>query len=375
MAASESTLPAADVSNAPSSCNAQQGSTGMRSIGASAADCLKADSPDGNAISKADAKRLRKEQRRMTSKANRQDKKKLQKQRKKDERQNLLNSMNAEERDNFIEAERAKGRERKAEWEATLNHAFEFGRPRVVLNCSFTESMAEREVVSLAKQIQMTYTYIRNSGSKVQLHLTSYGTTNKVARSLEAQGMKSWKTHTHEKTFWDLFQSEADRVVVLTPDAEEDLEEVSEDEIYVIGGIVDRSVNKLQSLQQAESMGAPRCRKLPIKRFGPSGCCPVLNIDCVVRIICEWIQKNGDWTRVFEDCLPGRRLGDRPLLSKKQRRMNRRSARMEQEDEGEGQGAESENGSASDDSSELELERPDSKNEATGLDTLPDVEE
>merc|ERR1712014_308806 len=112
-------------------------------------------------------------------------------------------------------------------------------------------------------------------------------------------------------------------------------------------------------------MGATRCRKLPLKRFGPSGCCPVLNIDCVVRIICEWIQKNGDWTQVFEDCLPGRRLGDRPLLSKKQRRMNRRIARMEQEGEGEEQGAECDSGSASDDSSELELECSDSKNEAT----------
>lgn len=279
----------------------------------------------------------------------------------------MLNSMNAEERDKFIEAEREKGRMRKAEWEATLNHAYEFGRPRIVINCSFCESLAEREIVSLAKQIQMTYTYIRNSGSKVQLHLTSYGTTNNVARSLEAQGMKSWKIHTHEKAFWDVFQTEVaqSKLVVLTPDAEEDLEEILEDEVYVIGGIVDRSVSKLQSLQQAESMGATKCRKLPLKRFGPSGCCPVLNIDCVVRIICEWIQKDGDWSQVFEECLPGRRTGDRPLLSKKQRRMNRRAARMEQEEE---DGGECESGSTSDASSELKAESLDAKNEATGLD-------
>eukprot|EP00930_Biecheleria_cincta_P029672 TRINITY_DN20617_c0_g1_i1.p1 TRINITY_DN20617_c0_g1~~TRINITY_DN20617_c0_g1_i1.p1 ORF type:complete len:373 (-),score=79.24 TRINITY_DN20617_c0_g1_i1:194-1312(-) len=372
MATSESTSPAAaDASKTPSVCNVQQDSAESGSIAASAADCLTADSPDGKAISKADAKRLRKEQRRMASKANRQEKKKQQKQRKKEERQNLLNSMSAEERDKFIEAERAKGRLRKAEWDATLNHAYEFGRPRVIINCSFTDTMAEREVVSLAKQIQMTYTYIRNSGSKVQLHLTSYGTTNKVARSLEAQGMKSWKIHTHEKTYWDVFQSEAaqDKLVVLTPDAEEDLEQVSEDEIYVIGGIVDRSVNKLQSLQQAESMGATKCRKLPLKRFGPSGCCPVLNIDCVVRILCEWIQKNGDWTQVFEDCLPGRCLGDRPLLSKKQRRLNRRMARMEHDEEGEEQGSEGESESTSGDSSELKPEPSDSKTASTGLDT------
>lgn len=26
----------------------------------------------------------------------------------------------------------------------------------------------------------------------------------------------------------------------------------------------------------------PRLRKLPLKSFGPKGCCPVLNVDCVV---------------------------------------------------------------------------------------------
>eukprot|EP00931_Biecheleriopsis_adriatica_P047525 TRINITY_DN27403_c0_g2_i1.p1 TRINITY_DN27403_c0_g2~~TRINITY_DN27403_c0_g2_i1.p1 ORF type:complete len:245 (+),score=60.14 TRINITY_DN27403_c0_g2_i1:36-737(+) len=193
--------------------------------------------------------------------------------------------------------------------------------------------MDVRELTSLAKQVTLAYTHVRNLRSKVQLHVTSLGAENAASRSLDAQGMKSWKIHLHEQSVWEVFASEAKegQLVILTPDAEEELEEVREDEIYVIGGIVDRSVQKLQSLSQAQSMGAHKLRKLPLKRFGPSGCCPVLNIDCVVRMLCEWSQRNGNWTEIFEACLPGRRLGDRPVLSKKQRRTERALARAETE--------------------------------------------
>eukprot|EP00435_Cladocopium_sp_Y103_P072650 s198_g40.t3 len=41
-----------------------------------------------------------------------------------------------------------------------------------------------------------------------------------------------------------------------------------------------------------------------------------------VRILCEWLRTR-DWKEVFDECLPGRRLGDRPVMSKRQRRTQR----------------------------------------------------
>ncbi|CAK9044082.1 unnamed protein product [Durusdinium trenchii] len=280
---------------------------------------------------KAEAKRLRKserkEQKRLHAKEHRQQRNRAQKERKQELRKEKLESMSAEERAEFLEQERQAGRDRKAFLETSLTEAFERGRPRVVVNCSFDQSMDVRELTSLAKQIQLAYTQARNMGSKVQLHLTSLGPENRAWRGLEAQGVRGWKMHLHEKSVWEVFAEEArsGKLVILTPDADEELVDVSDEEVYVIGGIVDRSVKKMQSLAQAQEL-----RKLPLKSFGPKGCCPVLNVDCVVRILCEWLRKR-DWPSVFEECLPGRRLGERPVMSKRQRRAQRA---LEREDAG-----------------------------------------
>ncbi|CAE7319402.1 TRM10 [Symbiodinium natans] len=286
-------------------------------------------------VPKSELKRLRKaerkEQRRLHAKEQRQQKKKMQRQRKQELRQEHLESLSAAERAEFLEKEREAGKERKAAIQATLDHAFQHGRPRIAINCSFSDTMDVRELTSLAKQVQLAYTQTRDSNSKVQLHITSLHAENPVMRSLESQGMKSWKLHLHEESVWDVFASEArdGRLVILTPDAEEELLEVMEEEVYVVGGIVDRSVKKMQSRTQAVERGATKLRKLPLKSFGPAGCCPVLNIDCVVRILCEWLKGDGSWQDVFELCLPPRRVGDRAVLTKRQRRTQRALERAE----------------------------------------------
>merc|ERR1712139_260269 len=94
----------------------------------------------------------------------------------------------------------------------------------------------------------------------------------------------------------------------MTPDAEEELDEVLEDHIYVIGGIVDGSVKKGLSLGQACEMGAVCTRKLPFKTHGPPGANPVLNVDTVVKLLAERLKRN-DWPGIFADCLTGRRCG------------------------------------------------------------------
>ncbi|CAE8601583.1 unnamed protein product, partial [Polarella glacialis] len=228
-------------------------------------------------LSKSEARRLRKEQRkeqrRLFSREHRLERKKAQKRRRQEARQTLLASMDTEERTVFVEAEREAGRVRKAEWDATLNHAYDSGRPRVAINCSFSNTMGVKELTSLGKQVQLAYTHVRDLRSKVQLHVTSLGADNSALRSLEAVGMRSWRIHTHTEAVWDIFAEEAraGRLVVLTPDADEDLDQVLEDEVYVIGGIVDRSVVKLQSLTQAEQKGVTKLRRLPLKSRG-RGC-------------------------------------------------------------------------------------------------------
>jgi len=284
------------------------------------------------AMSRGEARRIRKEQRkeerREFTKNQRREKKRAKQQRKQEARREFLEAMSPEERAVFLEKQKAEGLARKAEEQASLQHAFDSGKPRVVINCSFSNTNY-KEQTSLAKQAQMAYTAVRDLRSSIQLHLTSVNADNPSLRAFEAIGIRGWTIHVHEKSVWDAF--DLDKLVILSPDAEEDLEDVHEDLVYVIGGIVDRSVSKLQSLEQAQQHGAVCMRRLPIKKHGPRGAHPVLNIDTVVRILAERLRRGDDWPGVLEECLPYRHSGQPTARMLRKQRARERSAQGAQD--------------------------------------------
>uniref|UniRef100_A0A7S1Q096 tRNA (guanine(9)-N(1))-methyltransferase n=1 Tax=Alexandrium catenella TaxID=2925 RepID=A0A7S1Q096_ALECA len=232
--------------------------------------------------------------------------------------------MGPEERAAYWARRREEGREMQEAQLARLRAAFEGGRPRVAINCSFGASMAVRELSSLAKQVQLSYTSVRDLGAGVQLHLTSVDAGNPALRSLEAIGFRSWPMHVHAEPYWEAFRGE--RLVVLSPDAEEDLEEVEEDCTYVLGGLVDRSVSRMQSAEQARAQGVAAVRRLPLKRHGPLGAHPILNIDVVVRILIERLRRGDDWPGILSDCLPQRHSGQPTARCRRKRNALERKA-------------------------------------------------
>ncbi|CAE7335283.1 Trmt10a, partial [Symbiodinium pilosum] len=172
--------------------------------------------------------------------------------------------------------------------ERSLARAYESGRPRFVINCSFGEYMQDRDNKSLAQQVKLVYTILRRTQANVQLHLTSLGSENPAKSHFDGIGISGWKVHVHEESFWELFPPED--VVVLSPDAGYCLDTVDEDKIYVIGGLVDRRPQKNRTFHQAQKtgkIGLHQLRKLPLKEQGPKGFHPILNIDVVVQILIE----------------------------------------------------------------------------------------
>jgi len=278
------------------------------------------------------ARRLRKEQRREERqtqvKEQRRAKRTRQKQRRQEARRELLDSMMADERDVFLEAEREAGRKRKEELQVSLQRAFDTGRPRVVINCSFSAAMNHKELTSLAKQAQLTYTALRDLRSSIQLHLASIHKENEAVRALDGIGFRSWLLHIHEQPVWEVFPME--QLVILSPDAEEDLEDVEDDRIYVVGGLVDRSVAKLESASQARAHGLGCLRRLPIKKHGPPGAHPVLNIDVVVRILAERVRRRSQpdgsdsWKSILAECLPQRHSGQPTARMRRKQRCHDR---------------------------------------------------
>jgi len=275
------------------------------------------------------ARRIRKAEQEPAKKEYRRQKRKERRaaaqQKKAEARKEQLADMTEEQRVSWWAEREAQGRKRLEDQEKHLQQVYECGKPIVVVNCSFSDTMDAKELRSLAKQVQMSYVGLRDAKSQIQLRVTSLTSENPATPALERQGFRKWKLHTHEEPVWEVFDTS--KLIFLTPDAEEDLQEVDEEKVYVIGGIVDRSVSKLQSKEQAEKVGGVSFRKLPIKSHGPSGAHPVLNIDTVVRILAERLKRD-DWPGILVDCLPARHAGGpTPRMVRKQRRQ----ARLEEE--------------------------------------------
>lgn len=95
----------------------------------------------------------------------------------------------------------------------------------------------------------------------------------------------------------------------MSPDAPEALEEVRAgtasvtlDHVYIIGGLVDRTVLKNASLKRAEYLGI-KARKLPIDQWMQNRKC--LNLDHVALMLCKWLEVR-DWVQAFEYAAPQR---------------------------------------------------------------------
>eukprot|EP00929_Paragymnodinium_shiwhaense_P013401 TRINITY_DN121260_c0_g1_i1.p1 TRINITY_DN121260_c0_g1~~TRINITY_DN121260_c0_g1_i1.p1 ORF type:complete len:513 (-),score=108.74 TRINITY_DN121260_c0_g1_i1:741-2279(-) len=200
----------------------------------------------------------------------------------------------------------AKAKQEKEAVEARLKTAYHTGAPVVALNCSFGGDMDYRELTSLAKQLQLCYSAVKAGASLAQLHITSMDNRNPAWDALHKIGSKKWRVHFHDTPAWYTFPRE--KLVYLSPDADEDLDEVCKDAVYVVGGLVDRAVCRDRSLQQAQEHQAQCVRRLPIKSCGPPGMHPVLNIDVVVAILSERhrLGPQSDWREIFAKCIPKR---------------------------------------------------------------------
>ncbi len=145
------------------------------------------------------------------------------------------------------------------------------------------------------------------------LTLTSF--CGPLAAFCDHNGARSWPVARHEDHLLDVFAAERDRLVMLTPDAETPLEgPVGDgDEIYVIGGIVDRSVVKGLSRGWAEAAGV-RTARLPVREhaedlgmgFSGANKTPVLSISDVVVAMVEAGRSGGDWAAALAAALPER---------------------------------------------------------------------
>jgi tRNA (guanine9-N1)-methyltransferase len=94
-----------------------------------------------------------------------------------------------------------------------------------------------------------------------------------------------------------------EQIVYLSPDSENVLTDISSDKVYVIGGIVDRSVRKSETFNKAKRLEVQTAR-LPLQEILHPRT-HILNIDSVVMALNEYANHH-DWKRAFDVAIPKR---------------------------------------------------------------------
>ncbi|XP_063751774.1 tRNA methyltransferase 10 homolog B isoform X2 [Eleginops maclovinus] len=136
---------------------------------------------------------------------------------------------------------------------------------KLCVDLSMSDSMSDKELSRLAGQLRRLYGSNKKATRPFHLLLTDLREDSCLYREClrKNAGFHNYIMDITEESFLDLFPPE--NVVYLTPDAEEALKTVDADKVYVLGGLVDESIQKL-SFSRARELSVPTAR-LPIDEY------------------------------------------------------------------------------------------------------------
>ena len=189
----------------------------------------------------------------------------------------------------------------------------------ICFDLNYNSYMDWKEQKSLVSQLSLCYSINKHNKKKINFYFTNM--TKELMDKLNKNGAEKWKVHYHDSPFYSIEEliKLNKEFVYLTPDAEEDLENVTDDKIYIIGGIVDRTVIKNLSLNRISNLKHDNnynkiniiSRKLPLLKYIKDLKNIVLNINTVVEILSLYYdmdEDKKDWKTVFETALPKRKF-------------------------------------------------------------------
>ena len=261
------------------------------------------------------------------------------------ERRAGLSEAAAAEYEAAREAERAAAKAAAAAQRERVAAAMAAGL-RVVVDCSLSAGASDREVRSLCKQLELCAAANKRAAAPVSLQFASFAGPIK-AFALAGMHADRWPAAAgHEAPLGELFSS--GELVVLSPDAEQTLGELEGDkarawagsklpraahtcvcrawkpilaharhcpslplprkQVYVIGGLVDRTVQKGASLKLVQVAGA-RAVRLPIAEHLGAGAAAkgrgVLNVNDVFAALLA-VHAGQGWAAALEAAIPQR---------------------------------------------------------------------
>lgn len=186
---------------------------------------------------------------------------------------------------------------------------------KIIFDLNYNNMMNSNELKSLVFQIALSYGINKKNKNKIAFYLSNYSNENNNIVSLfEKIGANSWEINYSEKNFYEIEEliNLNKKFIYLSPESEYDLEEVNDNYIFVIGGLIDKTIIKNKSLERAINIENKKIidietRRLPLKKYIGNIFKTELNINTVVEILSNYLDTK-DWKNSILKVLPLRNL-------------------------------------------------------------------
>jgi tRNA (guanine9-N1)-methyltransferase len=179
----------------------------------------------------------------------------------------------------------------------------------VCIDCAYDDLMTEKEIKSLAQQIRYCYAQNKRSSHPCRFIVSNLGGKTLEQLQKESGFPNHWKSRgfeCSEKSLRETFSNVHSQLVYLTSDSDNVLEQLSDDTVYVIGGIVDRNRLKRVAITQAERLGL-KTAKLPIDENVKLSATKVLTCNHVFQILLKYREHGNVWKKALVEVLPQRK--------------------------------------------------------------------
>lgn len=189
---------------------------------------------------------------------------------------------------------------------------------KVCIDCSYDEYMSSKEIGSLCQQVRYCYSVNKNSPNPVYLSLSSvsgemYDNLSKVCGFPDQWLGRAFSFS--EKSVIEMHPNKSN-IVYLTSDSENTLDQLDDNKVYIIGGIVDRNRHKGMSAKNAIKLGI-QTAKLPIDEHPQLLLTKVLTCNHVFEILLKYQQNKNNWKEALQDVVPRRKAINQNLQETK----------------------------------------------------------
>jgi hypothetical protein len=199
-------------------------------------------------------------------------------------------------------------REQQRQIKAKLQEGLVSGQ-RICVDLSLESCMSHKECSRLAQQLCRLYGSNRNADKAAHVYFTGINKSGFLYQECvrKNSGFENYLVEMTEKSLLEVFNLE--EIVYLSPNSANVLETVEDDKVYVLGGLVDESVQKNVTQSNAEKLNIKTMR-LPIAehmgRTESGSFNPILTINQVFDILLAFIE-TGVWKVALPRGVPQRK--------------------------------------------------------------------